>query len=189
MTSPDDKHDEVESDDAIRERFDAWGAQMKLNMKRKGGGYAGPYADWCWQAFYCGTRTAAPRSSIAPTGYVIADKDGVMYWGEFCVSNEPEELQGTLDALQDDERTENRGFRIVPIYLAPPSATGSKWIPVSERLPSEDGGYLVYMPSQNAPETVSHFRALDNEWGLKYAAISHWMPLPSVPADGGNEQS
>lgn len=61
-----DKRCEVESDDAIRARYEAWAGRMNLSLKRKGGGYSGPYTDWCWQAFYCGTRTAFIPSHALP---------------------------------------------------------------------------------------------------------------------------
>lgn len=74
-----DKRGEVESEDAIRARFEAWGTRMNLNMKRKGGSYAGPYADWCWQAFYCGSLTGSAPSTTPQKreweGYCTAEEE------------------------------------------------------------------------------------------------------------------
>lgn len=79
--------------------------------------------------------------------------------------------------------------------LTQKSKTG-EWIPVSERLPREDGQYLVYYegtiigscieimwysePSMpNVDVSGKHFYRSDSEWGdIIYDEVIAWMPLP-----------
>ena len=86
-----------------------------------------------------------------------------------------------------------------------PSAE-AEWIPCSERLPSEDGRYLVTYPLlrwQNNWISVMHygkpldptqdvkgrcFYYSDSEWGdAVYDNILAWMPLP-MPYKGGDDE-
>ena len=68
------------------------------------------------------------------------------------------------------------------------------WIPVSERLPEQDGRYLcIYRFNSNtnltftsvldyyATDEVPHFQHMLNN---DYARVTHWMPLPEAPKDG-----
>ena len=71
-----------------------------------------------------------------------------------------------------------------------------KWIPVRERLPDEDGKYLVYIPTMD--EEKPYIGIAWYHPGLKYKlgwsllpilfikAITHWMPLP-IPPEKDNE--
>lgn len=76
-------------------------------------------------------------------------------------------------------------------------STNDNWIPVSERLPSKDGRYLVFyegpiigssieimwyseplMP--NVDVSGKHFYRSDSEWGdIIYDEVIAWMPLPT----------
>lgn len=47
-----------------------------------------------------------------------------------------------------------------------------KWIPVSERLPEEDGEYLVTTINGDVDIYVFH------TWGAKSPKVIAWMPLP-----------
>ena len=84
----------------------------------------------------------------------------------------------------------------------------SHWIPVSERLPEEDGKYLTVhtlntIPPQpwievcwfaknlhkvdkyEFPKKKAGFYQSDSEYGnYEVSGISHWMPLPEPPKDG-----
>ena len=61
-----------------------------------------------------------------------------------------------------------------------------EWIPVSERLPSEQGQYLVTFPLCNGEPWVyilsfhkGKFYETDDEWGdVEYDDVTAWMPLP-----------
>ena len=71
------------------------------------------------------------------------------------------------------------------------------WISVTDRLPEEEGLYLIYAPSAD-PEKPLIFSAWwhlsDNpewykRWGLVKMwsdAVTYWMPLPDPP--GGEER-
>lgn len=60
------------------------------------------------------------------------------------------------------------------------------WIPCSERLPSEQGQYLVTFPPCNGDPWVDvlsfhkgKFYETDDEWGdVEYDDVTTWMPLP-----------
>lgn len=80
------------------------------------------------------------------------------------------------------------------------------WIPVSERLPDDDGRYLVTYPllrkddlwvatawygtppMLNRPVKGKCFFVSDDEWGdVPYDDVVAWMPLPE-PYKGGEEE-
>lgn len=64
----------------------------------------------------------------------------------------------------------------------------TKWI--SDRLPDNEGAYLVYAASENKDKPfiqIAWFYIEDKSWGLIPSiwakAITHWMPLPDAPND------
>lgn len=86
-----------------------------------------------------------------------------------------------------------------------------KWIPVTERLPEENGKYLTVFTVNTIPprpvievscyakdlykidkydfqdkKKKSGFYQYDSEWGyFEMSDISHWMPLPQPPESDG----
>ena len=62
----------------------------------------------------------------------------------------------------------------------------SEWIPCEERLPSEQGHYLVTFPLCNGDPWAcvlsfcnGKFYETDDEWGdVEYDDVTAWMPLP-----------
>lgn len=61
--------------------------------------------------------------------------------------------------------------------------TAQQWIPRSERLPSEDGEYLVtryagYLPKKIIIDIAIYCRIM-REWQKAYPVIA-WMPLPEA---------
>lgn len=60
--------------------------------------------------------------------------------------------------------------------------TQQKWIPVTERLPSEKGTYLIF--TDRGGILMAHWYG--KSWGGGYAVqhITHWMPLPLPPKEG-----
>lgn len=64
------------------------------------------------------------------------------------------------------------------------------WISSKDRLPSEEGAYLVYAKSENPDKPFIHkawFNIEIQAWELVpsvwASAITHWMPLPEPPKD------
>lgn len=90
-------------------------------------------------------------------------------------------------------------------HLIANGVTVQKWIPVTERLPEEDGKYLVF--EQGNGRTVTSvlkfakdarkvdrydfkgrwknaWYEYDSEWGYYTVnSVTHWMPLPEPPKD------
>ena len=70
------------------------------------------------------------------------------------------------------------------------------WIPCSERLPSEQGQYLVTFPLCNGEPWVyilsfnkGKFYETDDEWGdVEYDDVTAWMPLPE-PWKGADDET
>ena len=64
-----------------------------------------------------------------------------------------------------------------------------KWIPVDERLPEEDGFYLVcnrgFLPWIAELKTFMGIRGWCN--GANMPVVKMWMPLPKTPEDGEQE--
>lgn len=61
----------------------------------------------------------------------------------------------------------------------------NKWIPVSERLPEEDGIYLISVNSETKgiySRTAWYFT--QNEQWLAMQEVTHWMPMPEPPKEG-----
>lgn len=69
---------------------------------------------------------------------------------------------------------------------------GDKWIPVTERLPEEEGWYQVYTTPDRGQKSIN--KAMFHkgfEWdnytprwhgaGGYWANVTHWMPLPPAP--------
>ena len=75
-----------------------------------------------------------------------------------------------------------------------PSA--DRWIPCEERLPSEQGQYLVTFPLCNGDPWVyvlnfckGKFYETDDEWGdVEYDDVTAWMPLPE-PWKGAEDET
>ena len=94
----------------------------------------------------------------------------------------------SLDYLLEAER------QIVDAIQSAPSIDIPQWIPCSERLPSENGRYLVVYPMLINKPWVSTlwygkpifpekdepcFYASDDEYGdVEYSDVIAWMPLP-----------
>lgn len=83
-------------------------------------------------------------------------------------------------------------------------ADGQRWIPVSERLPEKDGGYLVYLEgylkgpgymevvkfTPNYRGAEEHLRGktiwykYDSDYGdCELSSVTHWMQLPVPPEE------
>lgn len=62
----------------------------------------------------------------------------------------------------------------------------SEWISAEDRLPDDDGWYLVYKFKQvSVAEWCESCWYNERDLPIDDVAISHWMPLPEPPKDGG----
>ena len=69
-----------------------------------------------------------------------------------------------------------------------------KWIPVTERLPEEEGWYLVYTTPNRDHKSINkamfckgyawgNFEPYWRGAGGHWANVTHWMPLPEQPEE------
>ena len=102
---------------------------------------------------------------------------------------------------QEQEETER--WKSAALYYAERLGKAQKWIPVTERLPEQDGAYLVFRKWHNFTytevwkfskdaRTVDKYdftRKWENVW-YEYDSevghyttedVTHWMPLPEPP--------
>ena len=68
-------------------------------------------------------------------------------------------------------------------YIQQLEAQVPKWISVEERLPENDGNYLVFTSDKNDAEIANYYG--DGEWITHdftnlILLVTHWMPLPST---------
>lgn len=92
-----------------------------------------------------------------------------------------------------DDYLEINGYGAIDDIRALPSA--DRWIPCTERLPSEQGQYLVTFPLCNGEPWVyvlsfckGKFYETDDEWGdVEYDDVTAWMPLPN-PWKGADDE-
>jgi len=81
--------------------------------------------------------------------------------------------------------------QMVEHYFATDNNVGSKWIPVSERLPDTFGSFVVAVRIPTRKRTYSDCADFDPfakkwtpslYWG-KGMNVTHWMPLPEPPKE------
>lgn len=79
------------------------------------------------------------------------------------------------------------------VTFADDNNVGSKWIPVSERLPKPFVSVLVQMPDEEPCPTVREGYLTNNgTWYAGYfereqSEVTHWMPMPAPPKEDNNE--
>lgn len=74
-----------------------------------------------------------------------------------------------------------------------PTIPSPQWISVKDRLPEEQKEVLIYLPEYDSVEMASLFTIpsmnlrewVQNEDAYMLDEVSHWMPLPTNPKDGG----
>ena len=78
------------------------------------------------------------------------------------------------------------------VTLATDNHVGDKWVSTAERLPEEEGWYLVYTTPKRAHKSINKAMFCKGyEWcdpepywrgaGGHWANVTHWMPLPEPP--------
>lgn len=121
------------------------------------------------------------------------------------------DARGKLVELLQVDLSGSDGYEpeLIADYLIANGVTVQEWIPVAERLPEEDGDYLVFKRfAGNAWSDVVSFAKdgrqvsectfvekwqnvwyyYDSEWGyIRTDAVTHWMPLPEPPEKAINQ--
>lgn len=102
--------------------------------------------------------------------------DAIPHVCECCIGCELEKKNGGC----------NNAFVLSPKramqYLIKP-----RWIPVTERLPEENGFYLCLYKHKASggvamDEGLSILQWINNKWGINdFYLVTHWMPLPQPP--------
>lgn len=138
------------------------------------------------EAFYHWMRVAyeAGNSPAIPDGYVMVPDD---------LKEATADLLATLDDYPEQLVPINRDSSVVralraAMLAAAPQSPGSepatvpgKWIPVSERMPENDGAYLCW-----DNRYVTTYAFIFGAWQAnQFVAknITHWMPLPAAPQE------
>lgn len=80
-----------------------------------------------------------------------------------------------IKALEYDRGQYEKGFR--------DGSKVNKWIPCSERLPEEDGKYLVSTDGTFGIDVIDIARFENDEW-FKSCKIIAWQPLPEPYKEG-----
>ena len=78
-------------------------------------------------------------------------------------------------------------YKIIKVNPVKPTMDNT-WIPCSERLPKDEESVLTY---KNGIIEVQEYEKRRNGWvsgGWFWSAatVTHWMPLPELPEEGGN---
>lgn len=132
------------------------------------------------EAFYHWMRVAyeAGNSQVIPDGWTCNDKANAALMMLDRIE--------TVDPVDDDRIDGIK--RIVRELAAAPQSPGSepatvpgKWIPVSERMPENDGAYLCW-----DNRYVTTYAFIFGAWQAnQFIAknITHWMPLPAGPRE------
>lgn len=96
-------------------------------------------------------------------------------------------------SFKDKEEVYTNGSMLVPVFRVEQMIEhyfGSKWIPVSERLPDTSGEYLVAVKdvSGQVYSDYADYDTFRQKWttglflGVK-DKITYWMPLPEPPKE------
>lgn len=105
-----------------------------------------------------------------------------------------------IDAMTPEERAEHdasiKAFKAM-LTAAPqlpgsePATVPGKWIPVSERMPSNEPGSYEYLVYETLNNRVQHdywnsegeHSNLESFWNHYGNYVTHWMPLPAAPQE------
>ena len=102
--------------------------------------------------------------------------------------------KGTPDVWMSETASEMIADHLIAngVTFATDNNVGGKWIPVTERLPDNDGEYLVRFDNKAITNTeyeskygsFGYWLAImwdeDADW-YPYTNVTHWMPLPEPP--------
>lgn len=82
------------------------------------------------------------------------------------------------------------------VTFATDNNVGSRWVPVTERLPKKEGWYQVFTSPDKGHKSINKARySLEPEWSVNagkgrwngsggtWTNVTHWMPLPEAPKE------
>lgn len=87
-------------------------------------------------------------------------------------------------SFKDKEEVYTNGSMLIPVFRVEQMIEhyfGSKWIPVSERLPEQ--GQEVIVASYRMIKPVVFTTIFWNKEHDNWYGITHWMPLPEAPKE------
>nr|DAI47383.1 MAG TPA: Protein of unknown function (DUF551) [Caudoviricetes sp.] len=79
-------------------------------------------------------------------------------------------------------------YKIVKVNPVKPTM-GNTWIPCSERLPNDGEFVLTYKNGQFEAQEYEKRRNgwISGGWFWSLCTVTHWMPMPEPPKEGGAE--
>lgn len=100
-------------------------------------------------------------------------RGGICYFHEDC------------SLCKYDADGENCGDAVIADHLLANGVTVQRWIPVTERLPKEQGYYLVAHQRSGCVAERFYYRDCPDLF-VKVTGdpVTHWMPLPEPPKEG-----
>ena len=68
-------------------------------------------------------------------------------------------------------------------WLTSEREPGLRWIAMADKLPPEDGSYIVC--TKLGAVCTATFNVKLGRWGHSMYGVTHWMPLPKAPGEEG----
>ncbi|MDG1643514.1 DUF550 domain-containing protein [Klebsiella huaxiensis] len=146
------------------------------------GGKAWMYEEALWNACRAAMLLAG-NSPVIPEGYVMVPKEPTeeMNKAGWSAMNEHDAINPTYRAMLAAAPHDTPALNSVQSVVTVPG----KWIPVSERVPENDGAYLCW-----DKRYVTTYAFIFGAWQAnQFIAknITHWMPLPAAPQEVKSE--
>lgn len=84
--------------------------------------------------------------------------------------------RGIMAMMAENQRLHRENF-----WLTSEREPGPRWIAMADKLPPEDGSYIVC--TKLGAVCTATFNAKLGRWGHSMYGVTHWMPLPKAPGE------
>lgn len=91
-------------------------------------------------------------------------------------------LNETLDEAADAIENMSEAYEKLSRHMDDLAALMPRWIPVTERLPEEDGCYLVAVKNDHKRRYSKTAWFSNGAWFARQD-VTHWMPIPKEPKE------